>query len=188
MIKDFSTVLRRIKWNLWRFNPRNIILNLKILISFPKQFSYSKFGSSCKIVGDCSKMKIGRGLELGDLVRLQPGSIYFGREVYLGHNNYVYGDVKIGDYFMSGPNVSLMGGNHGVVKGSIPMRYQANTTKGIIIGDDVWVGANSVILDGVKVGNGVVVAAGSVVTKDLDECGIYGGCPARLISTRKSDL
>lgn len=56
-----------------------------------------------------------------------------------------------------------------------------------IIGDDVWIGAYTIIMTGVTIGNGVIVAAGSVVTKNLIPYGIYGGTPAQLIKMRFSE-
>lgn len=57
----------------------------------------------------------------------------------------------------------------------------------IVIGDDVWIGVNVTILSGVKIGQGAIIAAGSVVTKDVEPYSIYGGVPARLIKKRFSD-
>ena len=59
------------------------------------------------------RIDIGNNLEIGDNVRIQAEEIQFGNNVYIGHNNYIFGKVSIGDDFMSGPNVSIMGGNHG---------------------------------------------------------------------------
>ena len=56
---------------------------------------------------------------------------------------------------------------------------------GIMIGDDVWIGANSVILEGARVGNGVVITAGSVIKGDLKEYGIYAGNPLKCIGYRR---
>ena len=55
---------------------------------------------------------------------------------------------------------------------------------GIVIGNDVWIGANSVILDGVKIGEGAIIGAGSVVTKDVKSFAIVAGNPARFIKKR----
>ena len=63
-----------------------------------------------------------------------------------------------------------------------------NQRKGIIIGNDVWIGMGSYIMPGVKVGNGVTIAANSVVTKDIADYSIVGGSPAKLIKMKHSDL
>lgn len=63
-----------------------------------------------------------------------------------------------------------------------------SSSKGdIVIGDDVWIGMNSTILSGVKIGKGAVIAAGSIVTEDVDEFCIYGGVPAKFIKKRFDD-
>lgn len=59
--------------------------------------------------------------------------------------------------------------------------------KGIIVGNDVWIGMNSIILNGVSVGNGVTIAAGSVVTKDVPDYCVIGGVPAKIISRKCSE-
>lgn len=178
--------LKLIKRSRSFLNPYCVFHNFLLRINRPAVYHYVKIaaGFSCK--GNAKLLKIGKRVEFGRNVRIQPGKITLGDEVYLGHNNYLYGNIEIGDHFMSGPNVCLMGGNHGILDPLLPMRDQPNTTKGIFIGRDVWIGCNSVVIDGVTIGNGVVLAAGSVATKNLDAYGIYAGNPARLIKYRQS--
>jgi len=76
---------------------------------------------------------------------------------------------------MIGPNVSIPGANHNFDSIDVPMNMQGNTIKGTIIEDDVWIGANSVILDGIAIGKGSVIRAGSVVAKDVEPYSIVGG-------------
>ena len=64
------------------------------------------------------------------------------------------------------------------------MTFQSRTEADIVIGNDVWIGANSVITAGVRINDGAVVAAGSVVTKEVPENAIVGGVPARVIKYR----
>ena len=64
---------------------------------------------------------------------------------------------------------------------NVPITYQDLENKGIIIEDDVWIGAGVRILDGVTIARGCVIGAGSVVTKSTEEFGVYVGVPARLI-------
>ena len=95
---------------------------------------------------------------------------------------------------MFGPNVTIMGGDHNIseigeymfdVKNKLP----ENDVK-VIIEDDVWVASNSIILKGVKVGKGSIIAAGSLVLNDVPEYSIVGGAPAKLLKKRfsKDDL
>ena len=65
------------------------------------------------------------------------------------------------------------------------MTYQDRVEKDIIVGNDVWIGANSVILSGVKINDGAIVASGSIVTKEVPANAIVGGCPAKVIKYRE---
>jgi maltose O-acetyltransferase len=123
----------------------------------------------------------GENVEFGDWVRIQGSNVILGDNVYIGHNNHVYGKVIINDYFMSGPNVAFIGGNHGTKMNGVPFMQQTGISKGIEIGKNVWVGCNSVITDGVKICDNVVIGAGSVVVNNIDKSGIYVGNPTRLI-------
>ena len=79
----------------------------------------------------------------------------------------------------------MFGGNHGTRKG-ILMNQQPRINADIVIGDDVWLGANTIILSGVKISNGIIVAAGAVVTKDItEENVIVAGVPAKIIGKRE---
>lgn len=101
--------------------------------------------------------------------------------LWCGKNSHIY----LGDNLLMGPNVTIISTNHGLYKNK-PMTYQESTEADIFIGNDCWLGANTVILKGVTIPDGCVIAAGSVVTKSLTTAyTIYGGIPAKPISTRK---
>ena len=88
---------------------------------------------------------------------------------------------------MIGPNTMLAGGGHNFDDDTKPMMLQGSSIKfgGITIKDDVWIGANVSILDGVTIEKGIIIAAGSVVTKSADiQNGIYAGIPAKYIKNR----
>ena len=74
---------------------------------------------------------------------------------------------------------SIYGFNHGTERSDVPIMYQPATSKGVVLQDDVWVGANAVILDGVEIGAHCVVAAGAVVTQSFPAYKVIGGNPAR---------
>lgn len=77
-------------------------------------------------------------------------------------------------------------GDHEMSRRDIPMRLQGDSvSKPVVIGDDVWIGARSIILKGVHIGKGAVIAAGAVVTKDVPEYAIVGGVPAKVIKYRE---
>lgn len=116
------------------------------------------------------------------------GELQLGENVSIGPNNYIYGQVIMGDFIMTAPNCMFAGGSHGFKDNSVPMKNQESTIKRpIVIEDDVWIGANSVILDGVKICKGSIVGAGSVVTKDVNPYSIVGGNPAVVIKSRKEN-
>lgn len=109
---------------------------------------------------------------------------FLGDNSQLNPNVTVYGKVVIGKNVLVAPGVVIAGGNHRFEQVDLPIILQGGVAEGVIIGDDVWIGANSVITDGVSIGAGVVVAAGAVVTKDVLPFTIVGGVPARSIGCR----
>jgi serine acetyltransferase len=113
------------------------------------------------------------------------GRLVIGENTQLNPYTVIYGRAVIGRKVMIAPHVMLAGGNHSFQRLDIPMMDQGSTDRGgIRIEDDVWVGANVVILDGVTLGTGAIVAAGSVVTKSIDPFCIVAGVPARKIGVR----
>jgi len=97
----------------------------------------------------------------------------------------VRGDVRTGDSVRIGAYASIIAFNHGFARTDVPMHHQPCTSKGIVIGDDVWVGSHATIVDGVKIGSHTIIAAGAVVTKDVPDYAIVGGNPARVLRMRK---
>jgi acetyltransferase-like isoleucine patch superfamily enzyme len=93
------------------------------------------------------------------------------------------GGVTIGDRVYTSPFSQVIAVNHVFDDPTRPFIDQGITAEGIVIEDDVWIGAGAVITDGVRIGKGAVVAAGAVVTKDVAPHTIVGGVPARLIKT-----
>lgn len=96
----------------------------------------------------------------------------------------VRGKVKIGKDTIIGPGVSIHSENHTFEDLDKPIRLQGATRKGVNIGQDCWIGSKVIILDGVNIGNHVIVAAGAVVNKDVPDYAIVGGIPAKVIKMR----
>lgn len=93
--------------------------------------------------------------------------------------------IRIGNHVMIGPHVVIASGNHDYKQVEKPMRFAGNLTKGpIVIEDNVWIGANVTITDGVRIGHDSVIGANSVVTKDVAPYDVVGGVPARVIGNR----
>ena len=105
--------------------------------------------------------------------------------VFMAAGCSIYPKVSIGKYTMFGPNVSIKGGDHIFNNPTVPMIFSGRPkVPNTIIGRDVWIGAGVFIKTGVTIGDGAIVAAASVVTKDVPAYAIYGGNPAKLIRMR----
>lgn len=104
---------------------------------------------------------------------------------WIGPGSIIYPRVQIGKLALLANNVTIVGGDHNYRHAGVPMVFSGrDELKPTIIGDDVWIGAQSIIMTGVSIGNGAIVAAGSVVTKDVKPYSIVGGVPARFIKMR----
>jgi acetyltransferase-like isoleucine patch superfamily enzyme len=95
-----------------------------------------------------------------------------------------YDRINIGDHCLIGERVSIRDADHGMEPGEL-MRLQEHTAAPITIGDDVWIGCGAVILKGVNIGSGAVVAANSVVTKNVPAMAVVAGLPARVLHWRE---
>jgi len=112
-----------------------------------------------------------------------------GEFVFIASGARIYRNVSIGDYTMLAPNVWIIGGDHRTDVSGVPMIFAGREGyKTTSIGIDVWVGARAIILVGVSIGDGAVIAAGSVVTKDVAPFTIVGGVPAKEIGRRFSEF
>lgn len=115
------------------------------------------------------------------------GNIFVGHNSHINHNCCIWAGTQskiiLGDNLLMGPGVKIFSGNHGM-RLECPMAFQERAEADVIIGNDVWLGAGSIIVSGVRIGDGTVVAAGSVVTKNLPSYAIAGGVPAKVIRDR----
>ncbi len=117
----------------------------------------------------------------------EPQNIEIGKNVFVNHGCLLWAGptskIVLEDDVLFGPNVSLIASNHGLGR-EHPIRLNPWKDADIVIGKDVWLGAHCVVLAGVKVGEGAVIAAGAVVTKDVEPYSIVGGVPAARIGSR----
>ena len=112
--------------------------------------------------------------------------LYMGTGSGLGVNCQIQRPCHIGDYVLMGPDVVIFTMNHKADRTDIPIGAQGMTGKRkVTIGNDVWIGQRAMIMPGVTVGDGSIIAAGAVVTKDVPPYSIVGGIPARVLKTRK---
>jgi maltose O-acetyltransferase len=127
----------------------------------------------------------------GKGIHIKQGA-YFGRgdRIDIGDHSdiglrcLVYNDVSIGRDVMMAPEVMILAANHVHDKIDVPMRVQGEYRRRVTIGDDVWLGARAIVLAGVSIGRGAVIAAGAVVTRDVPPYAVVGGNPARVLRYR----
>lgn len=107
------------------------------------------------------------------------------KNVYIGPRCHINPKVKIGAFTMLANDVRIMGGDHRYDIPGMPIMYSGRgELKPTTIGRDCWIGAYSIIMCGVNIGVGSIIAAGSIVTKDVEPYSIYGGVPAKKIKNR----
>ena len=111
------------------------------------------------------------------------GDVIIGDHTRIGIHCTIIGPVCIGSHVNLAQGITVTALNHNFEDITQRIDQQGITTKPIVIGDDVWIGANSVILPGVTIGNHCVVAAGAVVTKDVPDNTIVGGVPVQVLKT-----
>lgn len=130
-------------------------------------------------------------------VKMDWHNVSLGNDVHIGEDNRfmcTLAEVIVGDHVMFGPDVLLITGNHRI---DILGKYMTEITnvdkmkendEPIILEGDNWIGARAIILKGVVVEEGAVIAAGAVVTKNVPAYSIVGGVPARVLGYRMSDI
>jgi len=141
------------------------------------------------------KIMIGDRVTIGKFALVRPTNSYggsIGEGLKIGNNSsigpYSYigcsGMIEIGDNVMMSPRVSIYAENHVFDRTDITIKDQGVKREFVKIEDDCWIAANSVILAGVTIGKGSIIAAGSVVTRDVPPFSIVAGVPATVIKSR----
>ncbi len=134
-------------------------------------------------VGDNSFVMHGSVLHVYNFRSLPHAFIRIGRDSLIGEYNVLRGQggITVGDRVYTAPLVQMLAVNHIYDDPHRPMVEQGITAEGIIIEDDVWIGAGAIITDGVRIGCHAVIAAGAVVTADVPPYTVVGGVPARAL-------
>ncbi len=136
-------------------------------------------------VGDGTLVMKGSVLHVYNFRDLPHAFIHIGSNSLIGEYNILRGQggITVGDRVYTAPNVQMLAVNHVFTDPARPMVEQGITAAGIVVEDDVWIGAGAILTDGVRVGKGAVVAAGAVVTQDVPPHTVVGGVPARILRT-----
>jgi len=143
---------------------------------YGRRFSCEKLFSECG-----ENINIERGADFGS-----GKYITIGDRSGIGVDCILSGEINIGNDVMMGPECVLLSRNHTFKRLDIPMNKQGyEKIKPITICDDVWIGYGVIILGGIDIGEGSIIGAGSVVTKNVTPYTIVGGNPARKIGNRK---
>ena len=134
-------------------------------------------------LGDGTFVMHGAVLHVYNFRDLPHAFIRVGRDSLIGEYSVLRGQggITIGDRVYTAPGVQILAVNHVYADPTRPMVEQGITAEGIVIEDDVWVGAGAIITDGITVGAGAVIAAGAVVTADVPPHTVAGGVPARVL-------
>ncbi|MBE5962357.1 MAG: acyltransferase [Lachnospiraceae bacterium] len=151
----------------------------KLLIVPGLKQSLGGCGKKVRIAYDCD-FKANSNIFIGDYSQIGPHALFWTTRA----------KIRIGNYVLLGPSVTIITGNH---RTDVIGRHIAEVREeeklpdndgDIVVKDGAWIGANVTILKGVTIGEGCVIAAGSVVTKSTDEYSVYAGVPAKKIKER----
>lgn len=159
------------------------------LFSAVNYLKKNKFSSSCRSSFLKTKLrKLGKGVTIMNDVHFSGHkNIEVGSQVYIGKGSFLLaemGGIKIGDNVLIAPGVKINSRNHNFSSRGSLIKEQGYSSAKIVIENDVWLAANCMILPGVTIGEGAVVAAGAVVSKDVKPYSVVAGVPARQISER----
>lgn len=135
-------------------------------------------------------LSLGKGAKISAFTKIKAsdGPMTIGARVSIGTGCFLQAStagVIIADDSMISPNVSIVGSNYRYDRLDIPMQIQGETSKGITIGKDVWVGVGCSIMDGAAIGDHAIIAPNSVVSSRIPEKAIASGNPAKVIFTRR---
>jgi acetyltransferase-like isoleucine patch superfamily enzyme len=150
----------------------------KVVITWPHQV---KLGSNCRLEHNIYFHYDG--------IYSKGPSICIGDNVFIGNNTEfnITDKIVVGDDCLIAAGCRFVDHNHSIVQGYL-IRSQKAPKKEIILEEDVWLGCNVVVLMGVKIGKGSVVAAGAIVNKSIPSYEVWGGIPARFIKKRDEKL
>ncbi|MCO6449741.1 MAG: acyltransferase [Caldilineales bacterium] len=142
------------------------------------------------MIGNNSFVMHGSILHVYNFRDLPHAFIHIGDDSLIGEYNVLRGQggITIGHRVYTAPMVQILAVNHVYDDPERPIIEQGITAEGIVIEDDVWIGAGAIITDGVHIGKGAVIAAGAVVTSDVEPHTVVGGVPAIILKRIEKDV
>jgi acetyltransferase-like isoleucine patch superfamily enzyme len=129
---------------------------------------------------------VGKFFMVGKNVKISKKDVVIGDYCYIGPRSFIATNVKLGHFCMISDNVHFIGSDHVFDKAGVPtiLAGRPMDSPQTVIGDDVWIGHNATIMRGINIGKGSIVAANSVVTKDVQPYTIVAGIPNKKIKDR----
>lgn len=188
-------VLRRIAypWLLGRVG-RNVTFGQGVVLRHPHKIRLGDDVVVDDLVLLDAKGSTNRGIDVGHGVFLgrgtilscKDGDITLGDHTNIGFNSEIFSgsSVTVGRHGLFAAYTYLVGGGHEFERADVPVLEQERRSRGIELGDNVWLGTGAKVLDGVRVGRDVVVGANAVVNTDLPDGAVAAGVPARVLRQR----
>lgn len=175
----------------WIPTPAGTLLRLLAWRCCFRKCGSVRFGTSITL-GHMRNISLGRGCRIGRLCFLTAGNGVLTLDDNAAISPCVHlsadeGEIHIGKNVAIGPGTVIRAANHRFDRRDRPIMLQGHERGAVTIEEDVWIGANCVILPGVNIGKGAVVGAGAVVTRSVAPFTVVGGVPARPIGLRPED-
>lgn len=195
-IARYPSLLLRRAWLNLRLGGfgKNTTVDPGVRLDYPERI---RLGDGVRIAGGVTlraNTESACGIRLGDgctvqesvLINANRGEVTIGSRSWIGPFCLLYGNggVRIGDNVLIAAHTSINTVSHHFSRCDIPINDQGVHCDPVVIEDDVWVGMNAVVLQGVTIGRGAIVGAGAVVTRDVPAWSIVMGVPARVVGHR----
>jgi len=162
MLKTFRNKIKNIFKNFSLYR-KGILIDLSVSYNNVTFLGKAKIEPYCRLYGD--------------------PKIIIGNNFYMNADCHLLGEITIGDDVQIGPQTVIWGRDHLFAK-KTKINQQGYLRASITIGNDVWIGAHVTILKGIKIGNGAVIGAGSVITKNIPNNAIIVGNPGKIVRYR----
>ena len=160
------------------------------IVSIYFAIKYGCFVSHRAEVEPTRRLRIGKGTQIGSFTKIKAtdGDLVIGRNAYIGPSCFITasnGGLTIGDYAMISANSCIIGNNYRYDDLDVPICQQEQESVGIRIGNNVWLGCGTIVMDGADIGDGSIVSANSVVSGKIPPNSIAQGNPATVIFERR---